>query len=142
MWTMPKKNNSPLGANASSASSFRIKTKRYAQWYSTELDALWKHPDWTAQELHEIIPRHSPTAIRSMRNRVGRYNPYAIPLCQKCGEHPVAIGDSYAKRRGLCSQCAADEHEWEESNADTLRKQQQRVRQRRCLRKKADREDK
>lgn len=102
---------------------------------------MWRHPDMSADELSELIPRHSPKAIRSARHRVGRYRANGFtPLCQKCGEHPVAESDPWARRRGLCASCALDEKEWEQRHAEELRRRNDARRQRLCKARRLERE--
>ena len=115
-----------LGANAPSAPSSR---KGYVSWTWAEIDAIRKHPDMTAEELHEIIPRHSVKAIRNQRDRVGRYSPDAVPLCQRCGEHPVWEGAADARRWGLCKACALEEREWRSRHGGELSRKDNALRQ-------------
>ncbi len=81
-------------------------------WTSHEDDLIWSHPDWTARELADVLPRHTVPAIRMHRSRIGRYRPTATPLCQRCGEHPVWTAARDGSRWGLCRQCTLDEREW------------------------------
>lgn len=82
---------------------------------------MWRNPELTAAELHELIPRHTPKAIRNMRGRVGRYRREGVvPLCQRCGEHPVNERDPVARRWGLCRECAEAEKDWRERNGRRL----------------------
>lgn len=109
--------------------------RRGTPWYSTELDTMWAHPDMTAEELHELIPRHSPKAIRNMRSRAGRYNLRAVPMCQRCGEHPVAVEDPWAKARWLCAACALEEKDWQDRYGEQIKKANNARRQRKKKRK-------
>lgn len=81
-------------------------------WTSHEDDLIWSHPDWTARELGDVLPRHSVSAILSHRSRIGRWRPDAVPLCQRCGEHPVWVESADGERWGLCRRCTLDEREW------------------------------
>ena len=85
---------------------------RNVPWTWSENEEVWRHPDWTARELAEVIPRHTVRAIAEQRRRIGRYRPDAVPLCQKCGEHPVWAEAADARRWGLCRACALDERAW------------------------------
>lgn len=104
----------------------------YVGWEWSELETMWRHPEMTADELHELIPRHSPKAIRRCRDRNGRYRASGVtPLCQRCGLHPVNVADRDAKRWGLCRECAQAEKEWRDRNAARLRRENDARRQRR-----------
>ena len=83
----------------------------------------------TAEELHEIIPRHSVKAIRNQRSRVGRYSPDAVPLCQRCGEHPVWEEAADARRWGLCKACALEERAWRSKHGGELSRKDNALRQ-------------
>lgn len=83
----------------------------------------------TAEELHEIVPRHSAKAIRHQRERMGRYHPEAIPLCQRCGEHPVWQEAEDARRWGLCKKCTLDERDWREKHGASLGRKDNAIRQ-------------
>ena len=100
-------------------------------WSWAELETMWRHPDMTAEELSEIIPGRSPKAIRRCRERRGRYRQAGVvPLCQRCGEHPVFVEDPQARRWGLCRECAQEEKEWRDRNDDRLRLRNDARRQR------------
>jgi hypothetical protein len=95
----------------------------YRAWTWGEAQEVWRHPDMTARELHELVPRHSVRGITEFRKRQGRWRTEGvIPLCQRCGQRPVAMTDPQAKRWGLCMACAMDEREWRERNAEGIRK--------------------
>ena len=51
-----------------------------ARWKWAEIETMWRHPDWTAKELAEVLP-HSEGAIRMQRVRMGRWNRRSVPLC-------------------------------------------------------------
>lgn len=104
-------------------------------WYTTELETMWRHPDMTAAELHNLIPRHTPAAIRNKRAIAGRYNRHAIPMCQRCGQHTVAVKDPWAKARWLCAECALEEKEWYDLNEERLRRENDARRKRKQARK-------
>lgn len=90
----------------------------------------------TAEELSERIPLHSAKAIQRARDRYGRYRTGdATPLCQRCHTHPVNTLDRDAKRWGLCRECAQDEKDWRDRNAERLRRQNDARRQRKHKRK-------
>lgn len=103
-------------------------------WTGSEIDAVWQHPDMSSQELASMLGR-TPQAVRHIRYRYGRWNPDAVPLCQKCGEHPVYMADADARRWGLCQECACREKEWRDRNAERLRKANAARRQRKHKRK-------
>lgn len=104
----------------------------YVGWEWSELETMWRHPDMTADELRELIPRHSAKAIRRARERYGRYRTDGVtPLCQRCGEHPVNVRDPEARRWGLCQGCAQAEKEWRDRNGERLRRENDARRQRR-----------
>ena len=95
---------------------------------------IWSHPDWTAGELHAALPRHSADAIRVRRNRIGRYRPDAVPLCQRCGEHPVWAESKDGARWGLCRACALAEREWRVRHRGELDRRDNAIRQARFKR--------
>ena len=113
----------PFGASGASSQ------KSWLTWTTDEVGAIRKHPDWTAAELHEIIPRHSVEAIRSQRKRMGRYSPDAVPLCQRCGEHPVWTDAADARRWGLCKACALEEREYRLRHGGELSRKDNALRQ-------------
>lgn len=80
-----------------------------ADWTWREIEVMWQHPDWTSGELHELIPRHTPKAIRQQRSRMGRWHANAAPLCCKCEQRVVWLESAKAKRYGLCKGCFLDE---------------------------------
>jgi len=98
-------------------------------WTTDEVAAIRQHPDWTAAEIHEIVPRHSVEAIRSQRKRMGRWSPDAVPLCQRCGEHPVWTEAADARRWGLCKACALEEREWRAKHGGELSRKDNALRQ-------------
>lgn len=77
------------------------------KWTWSEIETLWKYPDWTAKELAEILP-HSEKAIRNKRSEVGRYSKH-MQICCKCDERPVWQESPQAKRYQLCKGCFLDE---------------------------------
>ncbi|MDD4381716.1 MAG: hypothetical protein PHR15_09675 [Atopobiaceae bacterium] len=83
----------------------------------------------TAAELHELLPRHSTTAIRRQRARAGRYAPDAVPLCQRCGEHPVWEDAADARRWGLCKECALEERSYRSRHGSDLARKDNAIRQ-------------
>ena len=104
-----------------------------ADWTWRELETMWAHPDWTAGELHELLPRHTARAIRDQRHRMGRYHRSQVPLCCRCEERPVWAESPIAKRYGLCKGCYLDEERMrleEEARATALRQQRRRARRR------------
>ncbi len=72
---------------------------------------MWDHPDWTARELHELIPRHSVAGIKAHRTKIGRYNPSRVGVCVVCGERPIFAESAEAFRYGLCKACYLRERE-------------------------------
>ena len=104
------------------------------QWH--ELQTVWRHPDMTAEELSELLPGRTPQAIRHVRMRQGRWRTEGVvPLCQRCGEHPVFVEDQQARRWGLCRECAQAEKEWRDRNDERLARENAARRQRRHKRK-------
>ena len=102
-----------------------------ADWKWREIEIMWEHPDWTSVELHELIPRHSPQAIRHKRMEWGRWHRSAAPLCCKCEERPVWMESPKAKRYGLCKGCYLDEERMrleDEARATALRQMERRRR--------------
>lgn len=102
-------------------------------WYLTELETMWDHPDMTAEELSEFIPRHSAKAIRNQRSRMGRHNPNQAPLCIMCGVGRVDTSDRMALKYGMCPSCWSHEKELRERlepQAVALRQQERRARRR------------
>ena len=71
-------------------------------WKWSEIETMWRHPDMTCHELHEMMPRHTPGAISQQRKRMGRYNRAMVPLCCMCESRPVWEESPRAKRYGLC----------------------------------------
>lgn len=98
-------------------------------WTAHEDDLIWSHPDWTARELHSILPRHSVSAILTHRSRIGRWRPSATPLCQRCGEHPVWAESADGVRWGLCRQCTLDERDWRVRHRGELDRRDNAIRQ-------------
>jgi hypothetical protein len=117
--------------NVSSLSSSSRRGRRtYQSWTWSELETLWRNPSMTAKELHELIPTHSVQAITMVRHRYGRYRTKGIvPLCQKCGQHPVWVDAEDAKRWGLCKECALDEREYLRKHTQELERKQNLERQ-------------
>lgn len=100
-------------------------------WTWKELDTMWRHPEWTAEELHEIIPRHSARGIRQQRMRSGRFRPSAVPLCCRCEERPVWMESQKARRYELCKGCFIEEERRrleDEAGYAALRQMEQRRR--------------
>lgn len=101
-----------------------------ADWTWGELEVMWSHPDWTAGELSELLPRHTERAIRDQRRRWGRWNRAMAPLCCRCEERPVWMESPRAKRYGLCKGCYLDEERMrleEEARATALRQRRRRL---------------
>ena len=93
---------------------------------------MWQHPDWTAAELTELLPRHSASAIQTQRVRMGRYG--GTRLCGKCDERPVWLESKKAKRYGLCKGCFLDEEQMrleDEAKAVALRQRRRKVKKQR-----------
>lgn len=91
---------------------------------------MWQHPDMTCDELHEILPAHSPLAIRQQRHRMGRWHKAVAPLCCKCEERPVWMESAKARRYGLCKGCFLDEERMrleEQAKADAVKQRRRRV---------------
>lgn len=114
------------GANAPRAPRTHARTA----WSWGELQEVWRHPDMTAEELSEVLDR-TPKAIRRVRERYGRWRTEGVvPLCQRCGEHPVHVSDPQARRWGLCRECAQAEKDWRDRNAKRLDRENAARRQR------------
>lgn len=113
--------------------------RNWKGWTSHEDDLIWSHPDWTARELAEILPRHTLRAILVHRSRIGRYRPDATPLCQRCGDHPVWTGSRDGQRWGLCRQCTLDEREWRLRHGADLDQRDNALRQARWKRRRRER---
>lgn len=100
-----------------------------AGWTWRELEIMWSHPEWTAGELAELLPRHTAHAIRDQRRRYGRWPRKTVPLCCKCEERPVWMESPRAKRYGLCKGCFLDEERMrleEDAKATALRQKRRR----------------
>lgn len=98
-------------------------------WTFAEDEAIWARPDWTAAELAAILPGRTPGAVRRHRSRIGRYRPDAVPLCQRCGEHPVWEEAADGRRWGLCRACTTEEREWRVRHAGDFSRRDNALRQ-------------
>lgn len=116
--------DAPFGASGASFSR-----RSYVPWTWAESNAVRTHPEMTAKELHEIVPGHTVEAIRSFRKRSGRYAPDAVPLCQRCGEHPVWEDAADARRWGLCKECALEERSYRSKHGSDLARKDNAIRQ-------------
>lgn len=86
----------------------------------------------TAAELSSMLGTRTPKAVRRIRERYGRYRSEGVvPLCQRCGAHPVFARDAEARRWGLCRECAQAEKEYREGNWGRLSHENAARRQRR-----------
>ena len=74
-------------------------------WTDEERAVLRAHPEMSAVELHALLPRRSPKAIRRMREREGRWSAAAAPTCRLCDRRPVWEESPRARRMGLCKGC-------------------------------------
>ena len=102
-----------------------------SSWTWREIEVMWQHPDMTARELHELIPRHTPQAIEKQRYRMGRWHRDAAPLCCRCEDRPVWMESAKAKRYGLCKGCFLDEERMrleERAKADAVKQRRRRAR--------------
>lgn len=100
-------------------------------WSWSELQTVWRHPDMTADEVAEMLPGRTPKAVSRIRDRYGRWRTEGVvPLCQRCGEHPVFVEDPEARRWGLCRECAQAEKDWRDRNGDRLARENAARRQR------------
>lgn len=100
-------------------------------WAWRELETVWRHPDMTAEELAEMLPDRTPKAVSRIRDRYGRWRTEGVvPLCQRCGEHPVFVEDPEARRWGLCRECAQAEKDWRDRNGGRLARENAARRQR------------
>ena len=115
--------------NGTSGTEASKPTRRRIDWTWSEVQALRQHPDMTSRELHELVPRHSVQAIRKQRSRMGRWSPDVVPLCQRCGEHPVWTEAADARRWGLCRACALDEREYRLRHGGELSRKDNALRQ-------------
>ena len=101
-----------------------------SSWRWSEIEELWRHPELTAEELHELLPSHTPAAIAQQRKRVGRWNRAAVPLCCMCEQRPVWAESARAKRYGLCKSCFVDEERRrleDEARAVALRQRRRKL---------------
>lgn len=115
------------GANAPRAP----RSRERPPWTWRELETVWRHPDMTADELAEMLPGRTPKAVSRIRDRYGRWRTEGVvPLCQRCGEHPVFVEDPEARRWGLCRECAQAEKDWRDRNGDRLARENAARRQR------------
>lgn len=115
------------GANAPRAP----RNRERKPWSWRELETVWRHPDMTADELAEMLPGRTPKAVSRIRDRYGRWRAEGVvPLCQRCGEHPVFVEDPEARRWGLCRECAQAEKDWRDRNGDRLARENAARRQR------------
>lgn len=118
------------GANAPRAPKSERPRER-PPWTWRELETVWRHPDMTADELAEMLPGRTPKAVSRIRDRYGRWRTEGVvPLCQRCGEHPVFVEDPEARRWGLCRECAQAEKDWRDRNVDRLARENAARRQR------------
>jgi len=111
-------------------------------WTWAELQTMWEHPDWTAKELEELLPGRTVRAIRSQRERYGRYNAGMKPKCCICEARPVWQDSPQAKKYGLCKGCYLEERELqlkEEAYSARLRQQQRRLNRKKGERNEKDR---
>lgn len=115
------------GANAPRAP----RSRERPPWSWRELETVWRHPDMTAEELAEMLPGRTPKAVSRIRDRYGRWRADGVvPLCQRCGEHPVFVEDPEARRWGLCRECAQAEKDWRDRNGARLSRENAARRQR------------
>lgn len=115
------------GANAPRAP----RSRERPPWAWRELETVWRHPDMTAEEVAEMLPGRTPKAVSRIRDRYGRWRTEGVvPLCQRCGEHPVFVEDPEARRWGLCRECAQAEKDWRDRNGDRLARENAARRQR------------
>lgn len=118
------------GANAPRAPKSERPRER-PPWTWRELETVWRHPDMTAEEVAEMLPGRTPKAVSRIRDRYGRWRTEGVvPLCQRCGEHPVFVEDPEARRWGLCRECAQAEKDWRDRNGDRLARENAARRQR------------
>lgn len=102
----------------------------WVPWRYSELTTVWRHPDMTSRELAEMLPGRTEKAVRRVRERYGRWRLEGVtPLCQRCGEHPVAVSDPRARRWGLCMGCALREKEWLDAHEAEVRRRNDARRQ-------------
>lgn len=117
------------GHGANSPRAPRIRER--PPWTWRELETVWRHPDMTADEVAEMLPGRTPKAVSRIRDRYGRWRTEGVvPLCQRCGEHPVFVEDPEARRWGLCRECAQAEKDWRDRNGARLSRENAARRQR------------
>ena len=81
----------------------------YVLWTDEMIGRMQAHPERTAAEIAAQLGV-TPSSVRHARQRYGRFAPkWKVPLCQRCGEHPVWSESRDGKRWGLCRQCTLDE---------------------------------
>ncbi len=109
-------------------------------WEYSELAVVWANPSMTAEELSALLPGRTPKAVSRARERFGRWRTEGIvPLCQKCGEHPVWDGSADGRRWGLCKSCTMDEREYRERSGPGLAARDNAFRQRKFKRRRGKR---
>lgn len=92
-------------------------------WSPEELEILRSHPELSYKELSPLLPHRTPTAIRIMRSRIGRWAS-AVELCQVCSDRVVWAESARAESMGLCKGCYLHEMEHrkrEDARANALR---------------------
>lgn len=122
---MGRRNLSQMGQSEQHTKS----PQPHRAWSYREDEAIWAHPDWSAAELAAILSGRTVAAVRRHRSRIGRYRPDAVPLCQKCGEHPVWEAAADGRRWGLCRACTTAEREWRVRHAGDLSRRDNALRQ-------------
>lgn len=111
-----------------------VRKAPWEPWTDGERAVLRAHPEMSAVELHALLPRRSPKAIRRMREREGRWSAAAAPTCRLCDRRPVWEESPRARRMGLCKGCYLDEMEHrgrEDARANALRQSLFKERRRR-----------
>lgn len=81
----------------------------YVLWTEDMVRRMQAAPERTAEEIAAMLGV-SASSVRHARQRYGRFAPkWKVPLCQRCGAHPVWSESRDGKRWGLCRQCTLDE---------------------------------
>ncbi len=90
----------------------RTSTKStYLFWTDEELEVIRSHPDFTAQELCELLPDRTVESIRRKRSRIGRFSYPDDSVCVLCRERPIWTESNKARHMMLCKGCFLKEME-------------------------------
>ena len=89
----------PLGAELA-----RRRRKGYRLWTPDMVRAMQARPERTAAEIAAAL-RVTPSAVRHVRQRYGRFSTGTDGLCIVCDARPVFDTSAQAKKWGLCKGC-------------------------------------